>query len=210
MLVSIVGSQGAVTATFSIIKQCQALGFVPWVKVVHTSRTIHGQIYIPEINWIMFVLSLSVTVGFQSPVEIGNAYGKLEKKSDHLISLPFGISLILECFAIVQKHPLLVSVTDTEGLSLVDCCGRYLRDLCDADHNYVDDLCHIRCVAAKRLHGCYFLPGFYFCGDSLLNVGPRQSEGGRLGGLDAGRGDHVHHVCVALWHHQELRIRPPE
>ncbi|XP_024361335.1 potassium transporter 4 isoform X2 [Physcomitrium patens] len=66
---------GAVTATFSIIKQCQSLGFVPWVKVVHTSRTIHGQIYIPEINWIMFVISLSITVGFQSPVEIGNAYG---------------------------------------------------------------------------------------------------------------------------------------
>ncbi|KAG0556447.1 hypothetical protein M758_11G053200 [Ceratodon purpureus] len=75
MLVSIVGSQAVITATFSIVKQCQTLGFVPWVKVVHTSSTIHGQIYIPEVNWIMFVLSLSVTVGFQSTIEIGNAYG---------------------------------------------------------------------------------------------------------------------------------------
>jgi KUP system potassium uptake protein len=70
ILVSIVGSQGVITATFSIIKQCQALGFVP-------SSTIHGQIYIPEVNWIMFILSLSVTVGFQSTIDIGNAYGKL-------------------------------------------------------------------------------------------------------------------------------------
>lgn len=77
ILVSIVGSQAVITATFSLIKQCQALGFVPWVKVVHTSSTIHGQIYIPEVNWIMFVLSLSVTVGFQNTIDIGNAYGKL-------------------------------------------------------------------------------------------------------------------------------------
>jgi len=75
MLVSTVGSQAVITATFSIVKQCHALGFVPWVKVVHTSSTIPGQIYIPEVNWIMFVLSLSVTLGFQNTIQIGNAYG---------------------------------------------------------------------------------------------------------------------------------------
>ncbi|XP_024401901.1 potassium transporter 4 [Physcomitrium patens] len=74
-LASIVGSQASITATFSIIKQCQALGFFPWVKVVHTSSTMHGQIYIPEVNWIMFAISLSVTVGFQNTIAIGNAYG---------------------------------------------------------------------------------------------------------------------------------------
>lgn len=76
-LASIVGSQASITATFSIIKQCQALGFFPWVKVVHTSSTMHGQIYIPEVNWIMFAISLSVTVGFRNTIAIGNAYGKL-------------------------------------------------------------------------------------------------------------------------------------
>lgn len=74
-LASIVGSQAVISATFSIIKQCQALGCFPWVKVVHTSNNIHGQIYIPEINWMMLALSLSVTVGFQDTVTIGNAYG---------------------------------------------------------------------------------------------------------------------------------------
>jgi len=80
-LASIVGSQAVISATFSIIKQCLALGCFPWVKVVHTSRTIHGQIYIPEVNWIMLVLSLSVTVGFQSTIEIGNAYGTVCNES---------------------------------------------------------------------------------------------------------------------------------
>ncbi|KAG0622849.1 hypothetical protein M758_3G128600 [Ceratodon purpureus] len=74
-LASVVGSQAVISATFSIIKQCQALGCFPWVKVVHTSHAIYGQIYIPEINWIMLVLSLSVTVGFQNTIDIGNAYG---------------------------------------------------------------------------------------------------------------------------------------
>ncbi|KAM7252153.1 hypothetical protein ACFE04_024036 [Oxalis oulophora] len=74
-LAAIVGSQAVITATFSIVKQCHALGCFPRVKVVHTSKHIYGQIYIPEINWILMVLSLLVTVGFQDTTLIGNAYG---------------------------------------------------------------------------------------------------------------------------------------
>lgn len=76
-MAAIVGSQATITATFSIIKQCHALGCFPRVKVVHTSKHIFGQIYIPEINWILMVLTLAVTVGFQDITLIGNAYGKL-------------------------------------------------------------------------------------------------------------------------------------
>ncbi|XP_077223599.1 potassium transporter 7-like [Tasmannia lanceolata] len=74
-LASIVASQSVISATFSIIKQCHALGCFPRVKVVHTSRWIHGQIYIPEINWILMVLCLAVTIGFRDTTLIGNAYG---------------------------------------------------------------------------------------------------------------------------------------
>ncbi|KAH9328377.1 hypothetical protein KI387_000485, partial [Taxus chinensis] len=74
-LAAIVGSQAVISATFSIIKQCHALGCFPRVKVVHTSRHINGQIYIPEINWILMVLCLAVTVGFRDTTIIGNAYG---------------------------------------------------------------------------------------------------------------------------------------
>ncbi|CAA2992651.1 potassium transporter 4-like [Olea europaea subsp. europaea] len=74
-LAAIVGSQAIISATFSIVKQCHALGCFPRVKVVHTSKHIYGQIYIPEINWILMILTLAIAVGFQDTTMIGNAYG---------------------------------------------------------------------------------------------------------------------------------------
>ncbi|RZC59570.1 hypothetical protein C5167_006869 [Papaver somniferum] len=74
-LAAIVGSQAVITATFSIIKQCNALGCFPRVKIVHTSKHMFGQIYIPEINWILMIICLAVTIGFRDTTMIGNAYG---------------------------------------------------------------------------------------------------------------------------------------
>ncbi|WOL11971.1 hypothetical protein Cni_G20735 [Canna indica] len=74
-LAAIVASQSVISATFSIVKQCHSLGCFPRVKIVHTSRWIHGQIYIPEINWILMILCLAVTLGFRDTTIIGNAYG---------------------------------------------------------------------------------------------------------------------------------------
>ncbi|KAL3682906.1 hypothetical protein R1sor_000928 [Riccia sorocarpa] len=74
-LAAVVGSQAVISATFSIIKQCQSLGCFPRVKVIHTSNHIHGQIYIPEMNWLLLILSLAVTIGFKDTTQIGNAYG---------------------------------------------------------------------------------------------------------------------------------------
>ncbi|XP_027340064.1 potassium transporter 25-like [Abrus precatorius] len=73
LLSSAVGSQATITACFSIINQCLALNCFPRVKVIHTSKTIHGQIYIPDVNWLLMILSLTVTVGFRDLVKIGNA-----------------------------------------------------------------------------------------------------------------------------------------
>ncbi|GAU12783.1 hypothetical protein TSUD_72690, partial [Trifolium subterraneum] len=68
-----IGSQATITASFSIINQCLALNCFPRVKVIHTSKTIHGQVYIPDVNWLLMIFSLSVTVGFRDLVKIGNA-----------------------------------------------------------------------------------------------------------------------------------------
>ncbi|KAJ8461313.1 hypothetical protein OPV22_034239 [Ensete ventricosum] len=75
ILAAVVGSQAVITGTFSIIKQCSALGCFPRVKIVHTSSKIHGQIYIPEINWILMILCLAVTIGFRDTKLLGNASG---------------------------------------------------------------------------------------------------------------------------------------
>uniref|UniRef100_A0A7N0TNH2 Potassium transporter n=3 Tax=Kalanchoe fedtschenkoi TaxID=63787 RepID=A0A7N0TNH2_KALFE len=75
ILAAVVGSQAVITGTFSIIKQCSALGCFPRVKIVHTSSKAHGQIYIPEINWTLMLLCLAVTIGFRDTKRLGNASG---------------------------------------------------------------------------------------------------------------------------------------
>ncbi|XP_057948904.1 potassium transporter 6-like isoform X2 [Malania oleifera] len=75
ILAAVVGSQAIITGTFSIIKQCSALNCFPRVKIVHTSSKMHGQIYIPEINWILMLLCLAVTIGFRDTKRMGNASG---------------------------------------------------------------------------------------------------------------------------------------
>ncbi|GLU22566.1 hypothetical protein SLE2022_386320 [Rubroshorea leprosula] len=74
-LATIVGSQAIISATFSVISQCRALKCFPRVKVIHTSNQIHGQIYIPEVNWILMVLCIVVVIGYGNTDMIGNAYG---------------------------------------------------------------------------------------------------------------------------------------
>ncbi|CAM8921676.1 unnamed protein product [Rhodiola kirilowii] len=73
LFVSAVGSQATITATFSIINQCVALGCFPRVKVIHTSDKIHGQIYIPDVNWVLMILSLTAVIGFRDIKQIANA-----------------------------------------------------------------------------------------------------------------------------------------
>uniref|UniRef100_A0A804LJX9 Potassium transporter n=1 Tax=Zea mays TaxID=4577 RepID=A0A804LJX9_MAIZE len=75
ILASVVGSQAIISGTFSIINQSLSLSCFPRVKVVHTSEKIHGQIYIPEINWLLMILCIAVTVGFRDTKHMGNASG---------------------------------------------------------------------------------------------------------------------------------------
>lgn len=72
---AIVASQATISATYSIIKQALAIGCFPRVKVVHTSKKFLGQIYIPDINWLLLILCIAVTAGFKNQSQIGNAYG---------------------------------------------------------------------------------------------------------------------------------------
>ncbi|KAI4364997.1 hypothetical protein MLD38_021023 [Melastoma candidum] len=72
---AIVASQATISATFSLIKQALAMSCFPRVKVVHTSNRSRHQIYIPDINWILMLLCVSVTAGFRNQTQIGNASG---------------------------------------------------------------------------------------------------------------------------------------
>ncbi|XP_037435895.1 potassium transporter 18-like [Triticum dicoccoides] len=72
---AIVSSQATISATYSIIKQALAVGCFPRVKIIHTSKKYLGQIYSPDINWILMILCIAVTAGFKNQSQIANAYG---------------------------------------------------------------------------------------------------------------------------------------
>ncbi|WCJ23456.1 Potassium transporter family protein [Euphorbia peplus] len=75
VLAAIIASQSLISASFSIIQQAVALGCFPRVKVVHTSSKHEGQVYVPEINTILMLACVGVTLGFKNTLQIGNAYG---------------------------------------------------------------------------------------------------------------------------------------
>ncbi|XP_038891312.1 potassium transporter 2 [Benincasa hispida] len=103
ILASVVGSQAIISGTFSIINQSQSLGCFPRVKVVHTSDKIHGQIYIPEINWILMILCVAVTIGFRDIKHLGNASG-LAVMTVMLVTTCLTSLVIVLCW---NKSPLL-------------------------------------------------------------------------------------------------------
>jgi KUP system potassium uptake protein len=75
ILASIVASQAMISGTFSIVQQSLSLGCFPRVKIVHTSAKYEGQVYIPEVNYLLMLACIGVTLGFRSTAKIGNAYG---------------------------------------------------------------------------------------------------------------------------------------
>lgn len=64
-----------ISGAFSIIQQSLSLGCFPRVKVVHTSAKYEGQVYIPEVNYLLMLACVGVTVGVRTTEKIGDAYG---------------------------------------------------------------------------------------------------------------------------------------
>lgn len=72
---SIIGSQAMISCAFATISHSQTLGCFPRVKILHTSRQYSGQLYIPEVNYLLCLGACLVTVGFRTTVIIGEAHG---------------------------------------------------------------------------------------------------------------------------------------
>ncbi|KAH7560721.1 hypothetical protein JRO89_XS10G0083100 [Xanthoceras sorbifolium] len=75
VLAAIISSQALISGAFSLIQQSLSLGCFPRVKVVHTSAKYEGQVYIPEVNYLLMLACVGVTLGFNTPDHMGNAYG---------------------------------------------------------------------------------------------------------------------------------------
>ncbi len=72
---TVIASQAVITGGFSVARQAMQLGYIPRMKILHTSRETIGQIYIPAINWSMMVIVVALVLGFRSSSALATAYG---------------------------------------------------------------------------------------------------------------------------------------
>jgi KUP system potassium uptake protein len=72
---AVIASQAVISGAFSVTREAIQLGFLPRMRVRHTSREQMGQIYLPWINRMLLVLTLAVVLGFKSSDNLGAAYG---------------------------------------------------------------------------------------------------------------------------------------
>jgi KUP system potassium uptake protein len=73
-LATIIASQALITGVASLARQAVRLGLLPRLKVVHTSSTVAGQIYVPAVNLIIGLGSIFLVVNFKSSSALANAY----------------------------------------------------------------------------------------------------------------------------------------
>lgn len=74
-MATIIASQAVITGAFSLTRQAIQLGYLPRMKVVHTSAGHIGQIYLAPVNWLLMVCTLGLVIGFQTSSKLAAAYG---------------------------------------------------------------------------------------------------------------------------------------
>ena len=72
---AIIASQALISGAFSLTQQAVQLSYSPRMRIIHTSKTEHGHIYIPEVNRALMIGCILVVLGFRSVSNLGAAYG---------------------------------------------------------------------------------------------------------------------------------------
>ncbi|WP_347554295.1 potassium transporter Kup [Robbsia sp. KACC 23696] len=72
---AVIASQAVISGAFSLTSQAIQLGYVPRMKVQHTSDKAIGQIYIPLVNWSLYFIVVCIVLGFRSSDNLAAAYG---------------------------------------------------------------------------------------------------------------------------------------
>jgi len=70
-----IASQALISGAFSLTQQAMQLGFVPRMRLIHTSHTEIGQIYIPGVNWTIWLGTVSLVLAFKSSDNLAATYG---------------------------------------------------------------------------------------------------------------------------------------
>jgi KUP system potassium uptake protein len=114
-LAAVIASQALITGAFSVTKQVIQLGYLPRLNILHTSVREAGQIYIPFVNWGLFVAIVLAVVMFKTSGNLAAAYG-IAVTTDMLITT-------LLTFFVVRygwKYPLWLCIVATGWFFIVD------------------------------------------------------------------------------------------
>lgn len=74
-LATVIASQAVISGVFSLTRQGVRLGYLPPMRIIHTSENESGQIYIPVVNWILYFAVVVVIISFKHSSNLAAAYG---------------------------------------------------------------------------------------------------------------------------------------
>lgn len=72
---TVIASQATISGAYSMTLQASRLGYLPRVRVLHTSDEEQGQIYVPSVNWLMLLAVIALVLAFESSGALAAAYG---------------------------------------------------------------------------------------------------------------------------------------
>jgi KUP system potassium uptake protein len=74
-LATVIASQALISGAYSLTAQAIKLGYLPRLRIDHTSDRHAGQIYVPAVNWLLMVASIGLVIGFRTSSNLAAAYG---------------------------------------------------------------------------------------------------------------------------------------
>ena len=89
-LATIIASQALITGVASLAKQAIRLGLLPRMKIVHTSSTVAGQIYVPAVNLFVGLGSIALVVNFRTSSALAHAYSFAISATMLMTTIAFG------------------------------------------------------------------------------------------------------------------------
>ncbi len=90
-LATIIASQALISGVFSLTLQAIQLGYSPRVRIVHTSATERGQVYLGTVNWALMMACIGLVFGFRSSGNLAAAYGVAVTATMVITALLFGV-----------------------------------------------------------------------------------------------------------------------
>ncbi len=112
---TVIASQAVITGAFSVVSQAVQLGYLPRLRITHTSARAIGQIYVPWINWVLMVSVITLVFAFETSAALAYAFGMA-------VSGTITITTLLFLYYARQqwKWPLWVLVIGGGALLVVD------------------------------------------------------------------------------------------